>query len=273
MGVTAAAGSFGQFALLPLESALIGAGGWQVALYWLALAALVMAPLGLGLRERGDAAALRAGTHAARSIAGEPARFSHALREAWGSASFRWLTAGYFVCGFQVVFIGVHLPAYLKDFGLAPNVAANALALIGLFNIVGTYSAGLLGARLPRQHVLTAIYVLRSVAIVAFIAVPPTAVTVYLFAAVIGTLWLSTVPLTNGVVAHVFGVRYLSMLSGVVFLSHQVGSFLGVWLGGLLYDRTGSYDVVWYLSIALGVAAALANQPVRDEPLLRQAVT
>jgi predicted MFS family arabinose efflux permease len=194
-----------------------------------------------------------------------------ALREAFGYRSFQLLMAGYFVCGFQVVFIGVHLPSYLKDEGLAPGVATTALALIGLFNVIGTYSAGIIGQRWSKPHLLAAIYVLRSVAIVAFLAFPTTPTSVYLFAAVMGTLWLSTVPPTNAVIAQIFGVQYMSMLGGFVFLSHQVGSFLGAWAGGRLYDATGSYDIVWWLAIALGVFAALVNLPVRETPILRAA--
>jgi predicted MFS family arabinose efflux permease len=177
--------------------------------------------------------------------------------------------AGYFVCGFQVVFIGVHMPSYLKDQGLAPGVATVALALIGLFNVFGTYAAGALGQRLAKRHILAAIYLLRAVAIVFFISLPLTPTSVYVFSAVMGLLWLSTVPPTNAVVAQIFGVQYMSMLGGFVFLSHQVGSFMGVWLGGLLYDRTGSYDVVWWIAIALGVFAALVNLPVRETAIVR----
>jgi predicted MFS family arabinose efflux permease len=192
-----------------------------------------------------------------------------ALREAFGYRSFQLLTAGYFVCGFQVVFIGVHLPSYLKDHGLSPTVATTALALIGLFNVFGTYAAGALGQRLAKRHILAAIYLLRSVAIVAFLLVPLTPASVYVFASVIGVLWLSTVPPTNAVVAQIFGVKYMSMLGGFVFLSHQIGSFLGVWLGGRLYDTTGSYDVVWWIAVALGVFAALVNLPVRESAIVR----
>ena len=186
-----------------------------------------------------------------------------------GYRSFQLLMAGYFVCGFQVVFIGVHMPSYLKDHGMAPEVATTALALIGLFNVIGTYAAGSLGQRMAKRHILSAIYLARSVVIVAFLAAPLTPTSVYLFAAVMGVLWLSTVPPTNAVVAQIFGVQYLSMLGGFVFLSHQIGSFLGVWLGGLLYDRTGSYDIVWGIAVALGVFAALVNLPVRETAIAR----
>ncbi|NDY89898.1 MFS transporter [Ideonella livida] len=263
MGVAAAAGSFGQFLMVPVESWLIGHWGWQNALFLLACAALAIAPLALGLREpdRGPAST------------GPSQGIGAALREALGNPSFRWLTAGYFVCGFQVVFIGVHMPSYLKDQGLGPEVATTALALIGLFNVFGTYAAGSLGQRLPKRHILSFIYLGRSVAIVLFLWAPLTPASVYVFSAVMGFLWLSTVPPTNAVVAQVFGVQHLSMLGGLVFFSHQVGSFLGVWLGGRLYDATGSYDVVWWIAVGLGLFAAVANQPVREQPLARLATT
>lgn len=260
MGVTAAAGSFGQFLMVPVESWLIGHVGWQQALFLLGCLALAVAPLAFGLREPKAAAGPAAG--AEQSI-------GQAVREAFAYPSFRLLMAGYFVCGFQVVFIGVHLPSYLKDHGLAPEVATVALALVGLFNVFGTYIAGTLGQRLAKRHILAAIYSLRSVAIVSFLAAPLTPWSVYLFSAVMGLLWLSTVPPTNAVIAQIFGVRYLSMLGGFVFFSHQIGSFLGVWLGGKLYDATGNYDVVWWICIALGIFAALVNLPVRETPIVR----
>jgi MFS family permease len=259
MGITAAAGSFGQFLMVPVENGLIGALGWQTALIVLGCAALAIAPLALGLREPPLAAT---GTGPRQTVGA-------ALREAFAYPSFRWLTAGYFVCGFQVVFIGVHMPAYLKDNGLSPDVATTALALIGLFNVVGTYAVGVLGQRLAKRHILAAIYALRGVAITLFVLAPLTPWSVYLFSAVIGLLWLSTVPPTNAIVAQIFGVQYMSMLGGFVFLSHQLGSFAGVWLGGRLYDMTGSYAVVWWLSVALAAMAALANLPVRETAIAR----
>jgi predicted MFS family arabinose efflux permease len=260
MGVTAAAGSFGQFLMVPVENGLIGHLGWQNALFLLGALALAITPLAFGLKEPPQAV----GSGPQQSIGA-------ALREAFAYPSFRWLMAGYFVCGFQVVFIGVHLPSYLKDKGLNPDVATTALALIGLFNVFGSYAAGVLGQRLAKRHILSAIYLLRAVAIVGFLWAPLTPLSVGVFAAVMGVLWLSTVPPTNAVVAQIFGVQYMSMLGGFVFLSHQIGSFLGVWLGGKLYDRTGSYDVVWWLAVALGVFAALANLPVREAPIVRAA--
>jgi MFS family permease len=258
MGVTAAAGSFGQFLMVPVENGLIGGAGWQNALFILGLAALVIVPLAFGLKEPAVAA-----------VKGPQQSMKAAVSEAFAHPSFLLLMAGYFVCGFQVVFIGVHMPSYLKDHGLTPNVATTALALIGLFNVVGTYAAGSLGERLPKKYILSAIYALRAVAITVFISVPLTPWSVYIFSAVMGTLWLSTVPPTNALVAQIFGVKYLSMLGGFVFLSHQVGSFLGAWLGGRLYNMTGSYDVVWWIAVALGVFAALINLPVNEQAIVR----
>jgi MFS family permease len=260
MGITAAAGSFGQFLMVPVESTLISQVGWQNALYILGLLVLIIVPLAWGLREPKHAAA---GAHA-QSIGA-------ALREAFAYPSFRLLMAGYFVCGFQVVFIGVHMPSYLLDRGMDARVATVALALIGLFNVFGTYAAGEIGQRWPKRYLLSAIYALRSLAIVLFLLLPLTPMSVYVFSAVIGLLWLSTVPPTNAVVAQIFGVQYLSMLGGFVFLSHQVGSFMGVWLGGKLFDATGSYDLVWWIAVALGIFAALINLPVRDTPIVRAA--
>ena len=271
MGVAASAGSFGQFAMVPVEGALIGSIGWQSALFVLAAMVTAIVPLAFFLRE--PASVLRR-PHAvgAEAPAGGPHGVGAAIREAFSSPSFRWLTAGYFVCGFQVVFIGVHLPSYLRDHGLPAHVATTALMLIGLFNVVGTYLAGSLGGRIPKRTILSAIYAARALVILAFVTAPVTPWSVYAFAAAIGFLWLSTVPPTNGIVADIFGVRHLSMLGGFVFLSHQVGSFLGAWLGGRLYDATGSYTVVWWIAIALGVFAALANLPIREQPLARPAV-
>ena len=176
---------------------------------------------------------------------------------------------GYFVCGFQVVFIGVHMPSYLRDYGMPTEVASYSLALIGLFNVFGSYLTGALGQKLSKKYILAAIYLSRSVVITIFLLAPLTPTSVYIFSAVIGFLWLSTVPPTNAMVAQIFGVAHLSMLGGFVFFSHQVGSFLGVWLGGALYDSTGSYDIVWYIAIALGVLAAALNLPIRESAIQR----
>jgi len=261
MGVAAAAGSFGQFLMVPVEGALIRNFGWDNALLVLSAIALLIAPLALGLREPGFG-----------SGATPPKReqtILQALGEAFKYPSFQLLMAGYFVCGFQVVFIGVHLPSYLKDKGLSPEVASYALGLIGLFNVFGTYIAGTLGQKMERRKILAGIYFGRSIAISLFLLAPLSPMSVYIFSAVMGLLWLSTVPPTNATIAGIFGVAHLSMLGGFVFFSHQIGSFLGVWLGGLLYDRTGSYDIVWYISIALGIFAAIVNLPVREAPIAR----
>ena len=261
MGVAAAAGSFGQFLMVPTEGFLISSFGWQEALVILGVAALTMIPLAWGLREPGfGGSAIRVRE---QSIA-------QALREALKYPSFQLLMAGYFVCGFQVVFIGVHLPSYLKDKGMSPQVASYALALIGLFNVFGTYAAGVLGQKLQKKNILVFIYAARAVIITAFIWAPLSPASVYIFSSLMGLLWLSTVPLTSATVAQIFGVTHLSMLGGCVFLSHQIGSFLGVWLGGFLYDRMGSYDPVWYITIALGVFAAVINLPVKEAAIVRR---
>jgi len=260
MGVAAAAGSFGQFLMVPVEGYLIAGFGWKESLLMLSIFVLLIAPLAFGLREPGFAG----GTARKRDQT-----ILQALREAFKYPSFQLLMAGYFVCGFQVVFIGVHMPSYLKDKGLSPEVAGYALALIGLFNVFGTYVAGSLGQKLARRKILAAIYLGRSIAITLFLWAPLTPTSVYIFSSVMGLLWLSTVPPTNATVAQIFGVAHLSMLGGFVFFSHQIGSFMGVWLGGLLYDRTGSYDIVWYISIALGLFAAAVNLPVRETPIVR----
>ena len=260
MGVAAAAGSFGQFLMVPTEGFLISMFGWKEALIILGLASLMMVPLAWGLREPG----LTGGATVRREQS-----ILEALSEAFKYPSFQLLMAGYFVCGFQVVFIGVHMPSYLKDKGLSPEVASYALALIGLFNVFGTYAAGVLGQKLPKRNILAFIYLARATAISLFLLAPLTPFSVYVFSAVMGLLWLSTVPVTNATVAQIFGVAHLSMLSGFVFFSHQIGSFLGVWLGGYLYDRTGSYDIVWYIAIALGVLAAAVNLPIKEVSIVR----
>jgi len=260
MGIAAAAGSFGQFLMVPVEGLLISQMGWQTALVILAAAAMLIIPLAWGLREP----ALNGPGQVKRDQT-----IDQALKEAFKYPSFQLLMAGYFVCGFQVVFIGVHMPSYLKDHGLAPQVASYALALIGLFNVFGTYIAGTMGPQIAKKNILVSIYIGRSVAITLFLLAPLTPTSVYIFSAVIGLLWLSTVPPTNAAVAQIFGVAHLSMLSGFIFFGHQIGSFMGVWLGGYLYDKTGSYDVVWYLAIALGIFAALVNLPVRESPITR----
>ncbi|MEO6353259.1 MAG: MFS transporter [Burkholderiaceae bacterium] len=259
-GISGAASSLGQFMMMPVEQQMISITGWQNAFYLLAaLVLLVMIPMALRLREP---------EHAASD---EPQQsIMEATREAFAYRHFLYLVAGYFVCGFQLVFIGVHMPAYLKDQGLLdPGVAVMALALIGLFNIFGSYTAGKLGGRFPKRYLLSGIYFARTIVISLFLLAPLSPASVYLFASAMGFLWLSTVPLTNGVIAGIFGVRYLSMLSGFVFLSHQIGSFLGVWLGGFLFTRQGNYNTVWGIAIALGLFAALINLPINEKAITR----
>ncbi|CAD5378019.1 Permeases of the major facilitator superfamily [Pseudomonas sp. OF001] len=258
MGVAAAAGSFGQFVMLPGSLGLISWLGWSGAL--LALAALIALILPL-------ASLLRA---PAQPVAHGPVQtLGEALREAAGHSGFWLLALGFFVCGFQVVFIGVHLPAYLVDQHLPAQVGTTVLALVGLFNVFGTYTAGWLGSCYAKPKLLAALYLIRGVVIVAFLWAPLSEWTAYAFGMAMGFLWLSTVPLTNGTVATLFGVRNLSMLGGIVFLFHQLGSFLGGWLGGYLFDRTGSYQLVWQICIGLSVMAALLNWPVREQPVAR----
>jgi MFS family permease len=265
MGIAAAAGSFGQFLMIPVEQGLLTSFGANDALLMLALMASLMIPIAFMLRE----------PNTANAHQGSNQTIKEALKEAMGNTSFRLLTLGYFVCGFQVVFIAVHLAPYLKDLSKiypdvgAPAVATTALALIGLFNIFGTYSAGILGQRLPKRYLLSGIYVSRSVAIMAFIWLPLSPTSTYVFAAIMGFLWLSTIPLTNAIVAQIFGVKYLTMLSGLVFFSHQLGSFCGAYFGGYLFDRTGSYLIVWNIAIALGVFAFLVNLPVKERAIHR----
>jgi len=237
--------------MVPVEGFLINSLGWQQALIALAFASLLMMPIAWWLREPGFRDG--AGHFREQSIV-------QALREAFQYRSFQLLMAGYFVCGFQVVFIGVHMPSYLKDQGLSPQ-----------FNVFGSYAAGYLGQRMPKKYILAFIYLARAAVISVFLLVPLSPLSVYVFSAVMGLLWLSTVPPTNAAVAQIFGVAHLSMLGGFVFFSHQIGSFMGVWLGGFLFDRTGSYNIVWYIAIALGVLAALLNLPIREAPIVRSA--
>jgi MFS family permease len=259
--ISAAASSFGQFAMMPVEQQLISHTGWQNAFYVLAaLVIVVMIPMSFWLHEK-----------PVDNASGPQQSIWEATREAFSYRPFQLLIAGYFVCGFQVIFIGVHMPAYLKDKGIAdPNVAVVALALIGLFNIFGSYYFGNLGGKYPKRYLLSSIYLGRSIAILLFLLAPLSTWSVYIFSCAMGILWLSTIPLTSGVIAGIFGVRYLSMLSGFVFFSHQVGSFLGVWLGGYLFTKQGNYDTVWMIIIALGIFAALVNLPINEKAIVRQ---
>lgn len=257
MGIAAAAGSFGQFAMLPGSQGLISWLGWSSALLALGLLVALIVPLAGMLKDR------------PLPSRGPEQSLAEALREAAAHRGFWLLSLGFFVCGFQVVFIGVHLPAYLVDQHLPATVGTTVLALVGLFNVFGTYIAGWLGGRLAKPRLLTVLYLLRAVVILAFLYMPLSVWSAYAFGMAMGLLWLSTVPITNGTVATLFGVRNLSMLGGIVFLFHQLGAFLGGWLGGYLYDHTGSYEVVWQISILLSLMAAALNWPIREQPVAR----
>ena len=259
-GMSSAASSFGQFVMMPVDQQLIQHAGWQSALYALsAVILIVMLPMAWKLREP----KLQAATGSQQST-------MEAVREAFSHKPFLLLLSGYFVCGFQLVFIGVNMPAYLKDKGIVdPSIAVIALSLIGLFNIFGSYYAGKLGGLFPKRYLLSSIYLSRSIVIALFILAPLSAYSVYVFAAAMGLLWLSTVPLTNGVIAGIFGVKYLSMLSGFVFFSHQLGSFIGAWLGGYMYTKNGNYDAVWLIVIGLGLFATVINLPIDESAIER----
>lgn len=260
MGIAGAAGSFGQFVMLPYGQLLINALGWQQSFFILAATVALVAPLSIVLAEDRRAAVNPATAH--QSI-------PEALREAFGHRGYLLLCSGYFVCGLQLMFISVHFPAFLIDRGMRAETGMTALALIGLFNIFGSYYWGWLGGRYSKKRLLSLLYFLRAVNIALFMSLPMSPLSVYLFAAVIGFLWLGTVPLTSGLIAQIFGVHYLATLGGFAFLAHQVGSFVGVALGGYLFDHTGSYNVMWIIAIGAGVFAALVNWPINDRQIVR----
>lgn len=254
-GVATAASSFGQFAFAPIGQGFITAFEWQNALLYLAVFLVAVLPLAWALRGKTE------------NPAGQiDLRFGEALSRAWRFPSYRLLVIGFFVCGFHLAFINVHLPAYLVQCGLTPEAGSWAIAIIGLFNIAGSLTAGYFGGKLPKQLMLAAIYFSRAVAIGLFMLFPVTELSAYLFAAAMGFLWLSTVPLTAGLVSAFFGARYMGMLYGVAFFSHQLGSFVGVWLGGYVFDLTGSYSLVWYLGILLGLGSAAIHLPINERP-------
>jgi MFS family permease len=259
LGIAGAAGSLGQFVMLPFGQLLINQIGWHYALMALGLVVLVIAPLSAAMVEDRSA---------------QPAQhrqsIPEALREAAHHQGFWLLCLGYTVCGFQVMFISIHFPAYMVDQKMTPEIGMTALALIGLFNVLGSYTWGWLGGRHTKKYLLSALYLTRSVAIAIFIAFPVSPWSVYLFGAVIGFLWLGTVPLTSGVIAQIFGVKYLSTLTGIAFLFHQIGSFLGIGVAGYLYDTTGSYTVMWLLTIGMGVVAGILNYPIDDREIDRR---
>lgn len=259
LGIAGAAGSFGQFVMLPYGQALLTTIGWHNALLTLATTLLLIVPLSAAMVENNKTTL----------ISSQRQTIPEALREACGHGGYWLICLAYTVCGFQLMFISVHFPAYLVDQHMSPQTGMIGLAMIGLFNIFGSYCWGWLGARHTKKYLLSLLYLTRAVAIAAFIALPITPLSVYIFGAVIGFLWLGTVPLTSGLIAHIFGVRYLSTLTGIAFLFHQVGSFLGVGFGGYLFDTTGSYTIMWILTIAMGVLAAILNWPVDDRQIVR----
>ena len=259
LGIGTAAGSLGQVIFSPLTQALISSYGWHDSLVLISLVTLIVIPLAFVLPATGRAA-------------GEPASdqtLGQAIGEAMSHRGYVLLTIGFFVCGFHVAFITVHFPAYVTDLGLSPRTGAYAISIVGLVNIAGSFLSGLVGQRFSKKTSLSFIYLGRAVVIAALLTAPATETTIYLFAAAMGLLWLSTVPLTSGIVAQIFGLKFMATLFGIVFLSHQIGSFLGVWLGGLLHDRTGSYDMMWWAGVFFGVFAAIVHWPIDEKPLPR----
>ncbi len=263
-GAGTAAGSFGQFLFSPLAIGFIETLGWRHALIAFGVITLSIVPLATALRTAPMDAQVKTDAASQQSL-------RQAMVEAFGHRSYILLVLGFFTCGFQLLFITVHLPAYLVDRGLSVEVGAWALGVIGLFNIIGSVLSGWLGDRMPKRYLLSIIYTLRSIAVIGFITLPVTTGSTLVFAGVMGLLWLSTVPPTSGLVALMFGTRWMATLFGFAFFSHQVGGFLGVWLGGLLYTVTGSYNVVWWLSVVLGVISAIINLPIIEKPIERLA--
>ena len=263
MGIASAAGSFGQFIMLPATLLLLKEFGWSSAILVSAVLIALIAPLSL---------MLKAPIYKSANASIIPNQIEYTFKEILNIAKkhkpFIWLGLGFFVCGFQVVFIGIHLPGYLTDHGFSTTSGTIFLALVGLFNIVGTYTAGWLGDKYPKPLLLMGLYGLRGIAIIAFLLLPLSNWSIYGFAIIMGLLWLSTVPLTNGIVANMFGVKYLTMLSGIVFFVHQIGSFFGGWLGGLNHDITGNYNMIWAFSIALSVFGVIVHFFVNEEPVI-----
>ncbi|MFQ5955271.1 MAG: MFS transporter [Kiloniellales bacterium] len=261
LGLGAAGGSSGQLLMVPLGQAFLDAYGWVMALGLLAAVSFAMVPLAAALTGRPG-----------EQVAAEARQgFAEAIREAAGHTGYWYLTAGFFVCGFHVFFIATHLPAFIVDKGSAAALGATALALIGVGNIFGSYMAGVLGGRYSKKYLLSGLYLTRSVVIAVFVVAPVSDASILLFAPAIGLLWLGTVPLTSGLVAQIFGVRYMATLFGFVFLSHQIGGFLGAWFGGYVFDATGSYDAVWWVAVGLGVAASILHWPINERPVPRLA--
>ena len=254
LGIGSAAGSLGQFVLVPLGNSLILQFGWVSTIAMLSCLMLLVIPLSFVLSGKPE-------------ISGPEQTLKAAVSQAARHPGYVLLTSGFFVCGFQVTFIGIHLPAYLTDIGLSSNVGAWALSIVGLFNLVGTLLAGYMGNIFKKKSILSFIYLGRAIVIAVFVMLPPSVPSALIFAGCMGILWLATIPLTSGIVSQVFGARYLGTLFGFVFLGHQIGSFLGVWMGGLLFDTTQSYEVVWWICVALGVIAALLHWPINESPI------
>ncbi|MDH4985677.1 MFS transporter [Aminobacter anthyllidis] len=263
-GIGTAAGSAGMFIFAPISQGLIDAYGWSDTLVYMSIAMLLIPVLAIPLVGNS-----RSGKVSQTEI---DQTLGQALSEAFGHKSYLLLTSGFFVCGFQVAFITAHFPAYIRDIGIDARYAVIALALIGFFNVIGSLASGVIGQKYSKPHFLAWIYIARSVLVTVFLLVPQTPTTVVVFAIIMGLLWLSTVPPTNGLVAIMFGTRHLGMLGGIVFFSHQIGSFLGVWLGGYLYDHFGSYNPVWWLGVLLGLFAAAVHWPIKERPVVRPAV-
>ncbi|OTG65771.1 MFS transporter [Acinetobacter silvestris] len=263
MGIASAAGSFGQFIMLPTTLLMLKSVGWSSALVISAMLVAFIVPLAWMLKTP------KSGTANTIVSTIKPAiSFKQILKIAFNHRPFLWLALGFLVCGFQVVFLGIHLPGYLIDHGFDATTGTIFLALVGLFNIVGTFAAGYLGDKYSKPHLLMGLYGLRGITIIAFLALPLSTWTVYAFGTIMGVLWLSTVPLTNGIVANMFGVKYLTMLSGIVFFTHQIGSFFGGWLGGLNHDMTGNYNIIWACSIVLSFVGVLVHYFVNEESIV-----
>ncbi|NKB60394.1 MAG: MFS transporter [Alphaproteobacteria bacterium] len=260
LGIASAGGSFGMFAMVPLGQAFLQEYGWSTSFLLLGSISLIMVPLAAALAGKPPA-----------DTSAEPQTVRESLREAAGHSSFLFLNAGYFVCGFHVAFIATHLPSYVIDLGLTAELGAWALGLIGLMNVIGALFAGALGDKFSKKYLLSSLYLGRSIVITVFVLTPPSVASVLIFSAAMGLLWLSTVPLTSALVMQMFGLKHASMLLGIVFLTHQLGSFTGAWLGGYLFDLTGSYDAVWWVSIALGIASSILHWPIDERPIGRLA--
>jgi len=253
LGIVGAAGSLGQFTMVPLGQAFITSYGWSTALILIGVCSLLMLPAAAGVRGKADDSA----------VAGA-GNLTLAIKEAAGSSSYWFLFGGFFVCGFHVTFLAVHLPAYIVDNNMAAEYGATALSIVGLFNVIGSLAAGYLGGKYSKKYLLSSLYFARSALFIAFLLVPISPLTIIIFSGILGLLWLSTVPLTSGLVATLFGPKYMTTLFGFIFFSHQVGAFLGAWLGGVAYDLYGSYDAIWWLSVALGLISGILHWPIKE---------